>query len=403
MKKQLTALMMSLLMLVLLVPMSFAAQPSILGETLDLTAGDHTGKTLEADGYTWDGSTLTMQDLTITADLKLPKLNCTIVVNGTCTVNGSISRNDSGANQSTTIRGGENAKLTFLMLEVAGAADVENVELTGMQIHNGNVNSLGTTLTLKNSKVTLNALSWMTDSGVKLENSTLDVVPSKEGALCQFWTERLYMDKASVVSSACHMANYGHAALSEFDALRDYIVEPAGGSFAKADEPNTIVDASGAQARSFLLKAPPVQHTVTVAASPAAGGTVSGGGTVTLSIPADREGKHLYTLRQEPGRLSRGAYDDRTYHIAVTVAADGRCTAAVYGDRRHSRGDAQRRQQRQQHRCGRYPSAHSAVSSCGRAAAAAAPHRRTGPSPAAARRARCPAARRYPRCRPWYW
>lgn len=60
--------------------------------------------------------------------------------------------------------------------------------------------------------------------------------------------------------------------------------------------------------------------------------TVSGGGTVTLSIPADREGKHLYTLRQEPGRLSRGRYDDRTYHIAVTVAADGRCTAMVYGD-----------------------------------------------------------------------
>ena len=60
--------------------------------------------------------------------------------------------------------------------------------------------------------------------------------------------------------------------------------------------------------------------------------TVSGGGTVTLSIPADREGKHLYTLRQEPGRLSRGRYDDRTYHIAVTVAADGRCTATVYGD-----------------------------------------------------------------------
>lgn len=60
--------------------------------------------------------------------------------------------------------------------------------------------------------------------------------------------------------------------------------------------------------------------------------TVSGGGSVTLSIPAGREGKHLYTLRQEPGRLSRGAYDDRTYHIAVTVAADGRCTAAVYGD-----------------------------------------------------------------------
>lgn len=331
MKKQLTTLVMSLLMLVLLVPTAFAAQPSILGETLDLTAGDHTGKTLEADGYTWDGSTLTMQDLTITADLKLPKLNCTIVVNGTCTVNGNISRNDSGANQSTTIRGGENAKLTFLMLEVAGAADVENVELTGMQIHNGNVNSLGTTLTLKNSKVTLNALSWMTDSGVKLENSTLDVVPSKEGALCQFWTERLYMDKASVVSSACHMANYGHAALSEFDALRDYIVEPAGGSFAKADEPNTIVDASGAQARSFLLKAPPVQHTVTVAASPAAGGTVSGGGTfaentdVTVTASA-ADGYHFKAWQENGQQVSTSA------SYTFTLTGDRTLTAVFEAD-----------------------------------------------------------------------
>ena len=67
--------------------------------------------------------------------------------------------------------------------------------------------------------------------------------------------------------------------------------------------------------------------------------TISGGGTVTLSIPADREGKHLYTLRQEPGRLSRGAYDDRTYHIAVTVAADDpalegdKCDAIVFANR----------------------------------------------------------------------
>ena len=50
-------------------------------------------------------------------------------------------------------------------------------------------------------------------------------------------------------------------------------MQPAGSSFAKVDEPNTIVDASGARARSFLLKAPPVQHTVTVAASPALGMT----------------------------------------------------------------------------------------------------------------------------------
>lgn len=277
MKKQLTALVMSLLMLVLLVPTAFATLPPTLTGTLDLTTGDHTGKTLEADGYTWDGSTLTMQDLTITADLKLPKLNCTIVVNGTCRVGGSITRDDTAADQATTIRGGENAKLEFGTLAVAGTATVTHIELTGTGIDNGNVGS-GHVLTLKDSHVTLNRFSWMTDGGTKLENSTLDVVYNKE-ALCQFWTERLYMDKASVVSSACPLSNYGHAALSEFDALRDYIVEPVGGSFAKADEPNTIVDASGAQAQTFLLKAPPVKHTVAVAASPAEGGTVSGGGT----------------------------------------------------------------------------------------------------------------------------
>lgn len=58
--------------------------------------------------------------------------------------------------------------------------------------------------------------------------------------------------------------------------------------------------------------------------------TVAGGGSVTLSIPCTQEGRHLYTLRQEPGRLRRGVYDTRTYCIAVTAEADGRCTVAVY-------------------------------------------------------------------------
>ena len=71
--------------------------------------------------------------------------------------------------------------------------------------------------------------------------------------------------------------------------------------------------------------------------------------------------------------------------------------------RRHCRDGPQRQQQGQQRRCGRYPSAHSAVSSCGRAAAGTAPRRRPEPAPAASHRGRCPAARRYPRCRPWRW
>ena len=60
--------------------------------------------------------------------------------------------------------------------------------------------------------------------------------------------------------------------------------------------------------------------------------TVVGGGSMTLRIPCGQAGKYRYTLCQEPGKLARGQYDDRTYHITVTAAADGRVTAAVYGD-----------------------------------------------------------------------
>lgn len=59
--------------------------------------------------------------------------------------------------------------------------------------------------------------------------------------------------------------------------------------------------------------------------------TVDGGDTAALHIPCGRVGKHRYTLRQEPGRLARGEYDSRTYHITVTVTADGRTAAAIYG------------------------------------------------------------------------
>ena len=60
--------------------------------------------------------------------------------------------------------------------------------------------------------------------------------------------------------------------------------------------------------------------------------TVAGGGSAVLSLPAAQVGRHLYTLHQEEGGYVRGEYDSRVYHIAVTVTADGVCTAAVYGD-----------------------------------------------------------------------
>ena len=56
---------------------------------------------------------------------------------------------------------------------------------------------------------------------------------------------------------------------------------------------------------------------------------VSGGGSVTLAIPCTREGRHVYTLRQEAGQRHSGQYDDRVYYIAITVTPEGR-TAAVY-------------------------------------------------------------------------
>lgn len=58
---------------------------------------------------------------------------------------------------------------------------------------------------------------------------------------------------------------------------------------------------------------------------------VSGGGSAVLTIPCTREGRHVYTLRQEAGQRHSGQYDDRVYYIAITVTPEGR-TAAVYGD-----------------------------------------------------------------------
>lgn len=81
---------------------------------------------------------------------------------------------------------------------------------------------------------------------------------------------------------------------------------------------------------------------------------VSGGGSAVLTIPCTREGRHVYTLRQEAGQRHGGQYDDRVYYIAITVTPEGR-TAAVYGDADMQGGKYDVLEFRNRYRGGRSP------------------------------------------------
>ena len=81
---------------------------------------------------------------------------------------------------------------------------------------------------------------------------------------------------------------------------------------------------------------------------------VSGGGSAVLTIPCTREGRHVYTLRQEAGQRHSGQYDDRVYYIAITVTPEGR-TAAVYGDADMQGGKYDVLEFRNRYRGGRSP------------------------------------------------
>lgn len=275
MKKRFTAVVMGVLLLMLLIPSTAFADgiPAVVGN-LDLTKGNHADKTLAKDGYEWDSATntLTIQDLAVTGDIILPKRDCTINVKGECSA--THIKREEGEQALTVI--GENKATLECEFTLMGNLMLDSLKMTDGAISNGSVGN-PPVLILKNSDITLHHLSWMTASGIKLENSRL-TVNSRNDVISQFWTEKITMDEKSIIESFNPMKNYANEEISTFDSLQDYIAEPKGGSFAKADAYLTVVDKEGKMVSHFILKAPAEKCQIDLKASPAEGGTVSGAG-----------------------------------------------------------------------------------------------------------------------------
>lgn len=278
MKKRFTAVVMGLLLLMLLIPSTAFADgiPAVVGN-LDLTSGNHADKTLAKDGYEWDSATntLTIQDLAVTGDIILPKRDCTINVKGECSA--THIKREEGEQALTVI--GENKATLECEFTLMGNLMLDSLKMTDGAISNGSVGN-PPVLILKNSDITLHHLSWMTASGIKLENSRL-TVNSRNDVISQFWTEKITMDEKSIIESFNPMKNYANEEISTFDSLQDYIAEPKGGSFAKADAYLTVVDKEGKMVSHFILKAPgqsAEKCQIDLKSSPAEGGTVSGAG-----------------------------------------------------------------------------------------------------------------------------
>lgn len=306
----------------LLVPAAaFATGGHTVNGDLNLTSGT----TLENDGYTWDASThtLTMQDLTVTGTVKLPNQDCQINVKGNCSVE-EITRNTSAAAQAVTIEGETGATLQS-NVRISGALTIKNLTMTEGTLENGNIGNLPV-LTLINSNITLHHLSWMTDGGIDLANSQLTVNKS-ENSLSQFWVEKIAMDENSVIESYRPMQNYWHFTPEDMGTVNDYIAVSVGGSFAKkaihdgsTDTPLTVVDKEGNAASHFILRAPKEQCEISLEASPAEGGTVSGAGsynmTSTATVKAEaNKGYHFVQWEDEQGvAVSK----DASYTFQVT-------------------------------------------------------------------------------------
>lgn len=266
---------MGVLLLMLLIPSTAFADgiPAVVGN-LDLTSGNHADKTLAKDGYEWDSATntLTIQDLAVTGDIILPKRDCTINVKGECSA--THIKREEGEQALTVI--GENKATLECEFTLMGNLMLDSLKMTDGAISNGSVGN-PPVLILKNSDITLHHLSWMTNGGIDLVNSSLTVVDNS--TFGQFWTEKITMDEDSVIESFRALSNYGNVGLEGFDSVQDYIAEPKGGRFANVnDRPVTIVNESGAVASHFILKAPAEKCQIDLKASPAEGGMVSGAG-----------------------------------------------------------------------------------------------------------------------------
>ena len=237
MKKRFIMALVSILLVALLLPATALAE----GPTdIDLATGDHSGKTLAADGYTWDEAThtLTMENLKLAGSINLPKADCTVILKGTSEV-WTIAR-EAGAAQSLTIKG-ENGSSLRADIAVQGNLTLENVTIPHGSFDNSFVNGL-TVLKLINSKVDLVTLSWMTDGGIELENSSLTV---GLGGDAHFWAEKIAMDAQSEIVSHGRLMNYAHFTAEDMAAIKGYIVVPANGRFEKVGEWLTIVNEQG--------------------------------------------------------------------------------------------------------------------------------------------------------------
>lgn len=245
MTKKITGAMLALLMALLLVPvMAFAEGGHRIEGDLNLANGNHEGKTLPADGYTWDEAkaVLTMQNLTVTGTVTLPTRDCTVNVMGTCSVE-TLNRgqNTSFEPQKTAINGVDGGKLS-VNIEVAGDLELNNLTMTDGTITSTSVSHIKV-LSLNNSKITLHHLSWMTDGGIQLVSSVLQV--KSNGSFGQFWVEKIIMDEASVIESEHPLTNYGHMDVvtkTFINVSNDYILTPVGGYFDKVGGANTVAE-----------------------------------------------------------------------------------------------------------------------------------------------------------------
>ena len=251
----------SLLAVLMMLPVLAFAENSRQIPELNLVAGDHSGKTLEHDGYTWDAANavLTLKDISVGGEIILPKRDCTINIQGTCYA-GIIHRNDSGAAQSTTINGSDGAKL-WAEIEVSGALTLHKLTMTDGEIRNQNPGPYPNyILTLHDSAINLRSLSWMPDAGIDLHNSKLHVVMAMPDSMPQFWVEKIAMDEKSEIVSDTRLINYGHCELADFGNVLNYVAEPEGGKFFKQPgEVVTIVtEVQGelTKADHFVLRAP---------------------------------------------------------------------------------------------------------------------------------------------------
>ena len=322
MKKRFAAVLTSLVLIMLLVPAAaFATGAHTVSGDLDLN--QVSGKTLEKDGYIWDKDThtLTMQDLTVRGNIQLPNAECTINVKGQC----SVEMIQGGSDAVTITVKGEDGAVLQGGIDVNGPIVFEDLTMTDGSISNSNIGN-NPVLSLANSNITLHHLSWMTDGGINLVSSQLTVNKSDD-SISQFWVQKIAMDEDSVIESYRSMQNYGQFTPTDLSVGNNYIAEPVGGSFQNKapwegaeDHWLTVVDKEGEIASHFILKAPKDQCEISLKASPAEGGTVSGAGSYDMDSAAAvkaeaNKGYHFVQWEDEQGvAVSR----DAAYTFKVT-------------------------------------------------------------------------------------